>query len=199
MKLASRVRFAVMNILIPLGLSWVLISSIEAHYFSGPPPIWSRDFGSYGPLTLRLQLPGTSAGIEEPILTVGRAGQATFVYIRLLSGARARVGIEFWGYGATESEPFKIPSQDAQITVVASFPALFPKTGSPDWGMRSEFEQQHLQSMYVIAVDGVVRVKGPVKYDEPSRSPIYLGRNPLGGSLVSDVFTGKILAAWHQY
>jgi hypothetical protein len=195
---ASRARFAAANILLPLGLSWVLISSLQAHFFTGP-PTWSRDFGSYGPMTLKLQLPGTHAGIEEPVLTVGRPGQATFVYIRLLSSARARVGIEFWGLTAYESPPFRIPSQDAQITVEASFPALFPKMGSADWGSVSNFEQKHILSEFIVSVDGVVRVRGPVNYDEPPRLPVYLGRNPLGGSLVSDFFTGKVLEAWHEY
>lgn len=199
MKLASRVRFALVNFLAPLALSWLLVSSLEARFFSGPPPVWSRAFGSYGPLTLRLQLPGTSAGIEEPVLTVGHPGKATFVYLRLMSGARARVGIEFWGFGAMESAPFELPSQDAQITLEVSFPALFPKLGSADWGAVSPMEQRHLLSEYVVAVNGAPRLRGPISYDEPSRDPIYLGRNPLGGSAVSDYFTGKVLAAWHEY
>jgi len=199
MKLASRARFAVINILAPLGLSWVLVSSVNAHFFDHTPPIWSRDVASYGPITLRLQLPGASGGTAEPILAVGRTGQATFVYIRRLSEGRAKVGIEFWGYGAMESPPFKVPSQDAQVTIEASFPALFPSSGSPDWGAVSDFEQRHLLSQYVVTVDGVARVSGPVRYDEPPHSPIYLGQNPLGGSVVSDVFTGKVLAAWHEY
>ena len=199
MKFATRLRFVVINVMAPLALSWALIGLLQAHFFGGPPPVWSRDFGSYGPLTMKLQLPGTHAGIEEPILTVGRVGKATFVYIRILRDAEAKVGVEFWGYGAMESPVFKLPSQDALITVKASFPALFPTKGSADWGSVSEIEQQHLLSLYLVAVDGVVRLKGPVSYDQPARSPIYLGRNPLGGSLVSDYFTGKVLAAWHEY
>jgi hypothetical protein len=199
MKFASRARFALINFLAPLALSWLLISSLQARFFSGPRPIWSRDFGSYGPLTLKLQLPGTNAGIEEPLLTVGHPGKATFVYLRILSGARARIGIEFWGYGAIESPPFDIPAQDAQITVEASFPALFPGKGSADWGAVSEAEQRHLLSQFIVAVNGVARVRGPITYDEPPRDPIYLGRNPLGGSAVSDYFTGKVVAAWHEY
>jgi hypothetical protein len=199
MKPASRARFAALNILMPLGLSWILVSSIQAHFYGGPPQIWSRNSGTFGPVTLRLQLPGTAAGIEEPILTVGRVGQATFVYIRLLNEAHARVGMEFWGNGAVESPPFEIPSQDAQITIKTSFPALFPERGSRDWGAVSETEQQHLLSKYFVAVDGVVRIEGPIRYDEPPRSPVYLGQNPLGGSLVSNVFTGKVLAARYDY
>lgn len=199
MKLTSQARFVAVNVLAPLTLSWVLISSLEAHFRGGPPPVWSRDFSSYGPMKLRLQLPGTHAGIEEPILTVGSPGKATFVYIRLLNDSHAKVGIEFWGLSATESPAFKLPSQDATITVEVSFPALFPVKGSEDWRAVSEAEQQRLLSLYVVAVDGAVRLKGPVSYDEPARANIYLGQNPLGGSLVSDYFTGKVLAAWHDY
>jgi hypothetical protein len=199
MKVPSRARFVAINIVAPLALSWLLISRVQARYFDAAPRVWSRDVGSFGPLTLKLQLSGASGGTAEPILTMGRAGQATLVFIRMLSDRRAKVGIEFWGNGAVESPPFEIPPAGAQVTVEASFPALFPVRGSLDWGAVSDAEQRHLLSRYVVAVDHVARVSGPVNYEQPANSPIYLGANPLGGSIVCGIYSGKVLAAWHEY
>ena len=199
MKLASRARFAAVNILAPLALSWLLISTVQALFFDPTPRVWNRDVGSFGPLTLKLQLSGAAGGTAEPIVTMGRAGQATLVYIRMLGGHQAKVGIEFWGNSAAESPPFEVPPSGAQVTVEASFPALFPARGSRDWGAVSDAEQRHLLSQYVVAVDRVARVSGPVSYEQPPNSPIYLGKNPLGGSIVSGVYTGKVVAAWHEY
>ena len=199
MTIASRARFVALNILAPLALSWVTIGSLQALFHGESRPARHREFGTYGPLTLRLRLPGTHAGIEEPVVTVGRAGNATFVYLRLLPGSRAKVGIEFWGLSAAESREFAVSSPDALITVQASFPALYPAAGSPGWGLVSGPEQRRLLSGYLVAVDGEVRLRGPVAYEEPPRSPVYVGRNPLGGSYVSDYFTGTVVEAWHDF
>jgi hypothetical protein len=37
-------------------------------------------------------------------------------------------------------------------------------------------------------------LKGAVTYDQPRRAPIYVGYNPIGGSIVSDKFTGVVLS-----
>jgi hypothetical protein len=65
--------------------------------------------------------------------------------------------------------------------------------------MVSEPAQRRLLSRYVIAVEGVVRLKGSVSYNEPPHSPVYIGKNPIGGSFVSDFFTGKVLTHWREY
>lgn len=163
------------------------------------PALYSREARTFGPVTLVVRLPGTSAGIEEPLVTVGRPGKATLVFIRLLADSKARVGIEFWGVNAVEGAPFKLSRADAQITLTISFPALFPGFGAPEWQMVPEPEQRRLLSQYVVAVDGVVRLKGSANYDEPPGSPVYIGKNPLGGSFVSDVFSGTLLDHWRAY
>ena len=46
----------------------------------------------------------------------------------------------------------------------------------------------------MIAVDGKIRLKGPVAYDQATHAPFYVGSNPIGGSLVSDRFTGSVIS-----
>ena len=196
---ASRARFAAVNILAPLALSWLVVSVVQPQLFDAAARTWSRDASSFGPMMMKLQLSGASGGTPEPILTVGRVGRATLVYIRMLPRGRASAGIEFWGNSAVESPPFEVPPTGATVTLEASFPALYPAMGSPDWGAVSDAEQRHLLSRFVVAIDRVARVSGPVSYDEPPNEPVYMGSNPLGGSIVSGVFTGRVLAAWHEY
>jgi hypothetical protein len=193
------VRYAALNVVLPLLLAWGLVRSLQTHYYPPDPGLFTREGGSFGPVTLVLQLPGTSAGIEEPLITVGRPGNATFVFIRLLPDARARVGIEFWGVNSLESATFKLTSQSAQINLTVSIPALFPKLGAPEWKSVSEPEQRRLLSEFIVAMDGVVQLKGPTSYNEPPDSPVYIGKNPIGGSFVSDRFSGTVLAHWREY
>ena len=40
----------------------------------------------------------------------------------------------------------------------------------------------------------VARLKGAVAYEQPRRAPVYVGYNPIGGSFVSDKFTGVVLS-----
>jgi hypothetical protein len=174
---------------VPLALAWGLIVFLHANFVS---PRLIEEY--HGLVKLRLKLPGTAEGIEEPLLTVGKAGEATFVYIRILKHAQARVGIEFWGYTAMESDPFPLPAQDAEINLVTSFPALFRKIGDRGWSSVPEAEQRRLRSHYFVAVDGVLRLSGPIDHAQAPDAPIYLGENPIGGSFVSEVFTGRVIS-----
>jgi hypothetical protein len=148
----------------------------------------------YGHVRLKVRLPGTLGGIPEPLLVCGSPGKAALIYIRRLEGARAKVGVEFWGLGAYEGEAFALPAPDAVIDVSCYLPAFFPKEGDPYWGDLSPGLQWLRRSDYIIAVDGVIRLKGPVSYEQPRRPPLYVGYNPIGGSFVSDKFSGVVLS-----
>jgi hypothetical protein len=192
------IRKTLVDFVVPLALAWLVVAVVHARYGATDPTILAPKGPSFGAVRLKLQLPGTWAGIEEPILTCGKSGNATFVYLRIFYHAKARVGIEFWGIGSYESPEFDLPAQDAQLDVACSFPGLFPKAGSPEWEATPPSEQEHLLGSYTVSVNGVVRLKGPVRYAQEPHLPVYLGTNPLGGSFVSNVFTGRILAVTRQ-
>lgn len=188
------VRQALVDFILPLTFAWVAVILFHARFAPVDTTLLAPKGSAFGAITMRLKLPGTWAGIEEPILSCGTSGNATFVYIRIFYHSKAKVGIEFWGLGAYESPEFDLPAQDAEVDFASSFPALFPDFGSPEWQAMSPAQEQHLLHTYVITVNGIVRLRGSITYKQPQHSPVYLGRNTLGGSLVSSAFTGSILA-----
>jgi hypothetical protein len=91
-----------------------------------------------------------------------------------------------------EGEPFALPASN-QIEVTCSLPAFFPEAGSRRWGDVPASLQQLRRTEYSIKVDGVVRLGGQIAYDQPRHARLYFGVNPVGGSWVSNLFTGKVL------
>lgn len=166
---------------------------VREHYFASHWHWRSSKVSSLGRITLRIKLPGTAGGIPEPLVVCGAPGNASLVYIRLLKGAQAKVGVEFWGMDAFEGDKFALPAADATIVLSCELPVLFPPEGSPRWKQTSAGRQRILRHEYLVEVDGVARLKGDVTYEQPNDPPIYFGVNPVGGSLVSDRFTGHIL------
>jgi len=184
----------VLNVVLPATLAWTCVWIASSHKVDGRPHSLVEEPDKYGPVTLRLKLPGTAGEIPEPLLVIGRPGRAALVYIRLLKQARAKVGVEFWGQAAFESSDFGLPAADAVIEVTCWLPGFFPREGDLYWGQLSPRIQAIRRSGYQIAVNGVVRLSGPVSYEQPKHEPFYFGKNPLGGSLVSDRFTGTMIS-----
>jgi hypothetical protein len=148
---------------------------------------------SLGRVVLRLKLPGTHAGIPEPLIACGRAGEASLVFIRLLPNHRAKVGVEFWNLELDQGPEFELRAADAEIELTCDLPAFYPLPGDRAWGRTPAVEQQRRHHEFRISVDGVVRLKGSVNYANAPHPLIYFGVNPLGGSFVSNRFTGTIL------
>jgi hypothetical protein len=170
---------------------------IAAKRAAEPPPKPRPDLAvpaadGYGEIRLRLKLPGTAAAIPEPIFSCGVPGNASLVYVRHLPGAQLKVGVEFWSYRAFESEAFAVPAPDATITVSLSLPCLYANIGDPAWHGMPELIQRELHGRYSIKIDGVERLGGPLEYRQPARATRYYGLNPIGGSLVSAAYTGRV-------
>ncbi len=199
MRLPGSFRQTLANFALPIAFAWVAVASFHALYAPVDPTVFAPKAHSFGAIRMRLKLPGTWGGIDEPILICGKPGKASLVYIKLFYHAKAKVGIEFWGFRAFESPEFDLPAQDAQIELACSIPALYPAAGDPEWQAMSAAAETHLLRNYIIAVDGVVRLSGQVDYGQDPHMPVYLGVNPLGGSFVSNEFTGKILSASQKH
>lgn len=157
----------------------------------GLPPMIENDEEA-GAVRLVIQLPAAAAGIPEPLVVVGAPGGATLFYVRVLPGDRIKLGIEVWGIGAWESEELKADSTQP-VEILLSGPALFPAPGAAAWkGVAAETMATTLGRLRAW-VDGALVLDQPAPTQEPRREPVAYGRNPVGGSLVSDVFTGKLL------
>jgi hypothetical protein len=186
-------RAAVTNFAVPVLIAWLLTNVLHDRLHPSHGVEIAPNGDLFGAVRLKVKLPGTSAGIPEPLIVCGEAGNASLVYIRLLSGSQAKVGVEFWGMRAYESETFPLPAMDGVIDIKCYLPALFPKEGDPYWGTLAPTLQRIRRTQYFITVDNVVRLKGPLTYEQRPHMPIYFGANPLGGSLVSDRFSGTVL------
>jgi len=185
-------RFAALNIVIPLLVAWWLASALYRHLHpSAADQAPSRS--AFGAISLKVGLPGTAGGIPEPLIVCGVPGRAALVYIRFLSRKQAKVGVEFWGLGAFEGEPFALPADPSPISLTCALPALFPPVGDHRWGQAAPGAAALRHGEYLITVNGVVRLEGAVAYEQPEHSRLYFGTNPVGGSLVTNRFTGTIL------
>ncbi len=188
-----------MQIAAPVVLGWLVATLVHNRVYPTTVAEAAPSRALYGPVHLRLRLAGTAPGIPEPLLTCGITGNAAECYIRVMEHAEATVGIDFWGLRKVESEPFQLPAQNAQIDVVVYLPSLFPAQGDAAWGAYSPVLEERWRSQSVIAVNGKVRLRVPIAYPLPPHSPVYYGRNPLGGSIVSDYFTGTVEAITQSF
>jgi hypothetical protein len=186
-------RATVVNFVVPILLAWIATRAIHKHLHPSDVRDAVAKPNVYGQIILRLKLPGTHEGIPEPLISCGRIGNASLVFIKLLPHSRARVGVEFWGLELDQGPEFALPAMDAEIEVTCAMPAFYPEVGDNDWNGITTNVQKRRRAEYLISVNGVIRLKGSVTYVEPPHSPIYFGLNPLGGSFVSSTFTGKIL------
>jgi hypothetical protein len=171
-----------------------MLAGIVYHLSHRPvAPVQALQSAGYGPITLRIRLPGPHSGVAEPLIACGVTGNATLVYIRILDGDKAVMGVDFWGVGAYDGEAFPLPEKGTPIEVTCFLPALFPKEGDPYWESLSSSVQKQRRSEYLVKVDGIDRLKGWIEYDQPLHPPVYIGENPVGSSLASRHFTGKVL------
>ena len=179
---------------LPIVAAWAIVSHIPKSCYPKNPEASRMIFGSYGLVKMRLHLPGTAAGIPEPVLSCGRAGNASLIYIRLLKNSRAKVGIDFWGLTSVESKEFQLPASDGEIEFDCSIPAFHSWRDDSEWEGLTPTSRERLSGEYVIAVNGAVQLKGTVNYPQEAHAQVFIGVNPLGGSLVSDVFTGSVVS-----
>ena len=95
--------------------------------------------------------------------------------------------------GNFESDEFALPAGGAAITLTCAVPAFYPDEGAQSWSATPQSRQARAKHHYFIKVDGGVRLDGSVDYSQAGGSTLLFGSNPLGGSLVSRQFAGKIL------
>jgi hypothetical protein len=163
-----------------------------------PPPPAGFGRSQFGPVQIRLRLPGHAANRPEPLLVVGAPGEAVLGYVMMVEPGLARFGVEIWGLGAWEGEPVRL-ALDREHDVEFSFGSLYPSLGSPDWGGLSAGEQRRLKRNVEIKVNGrraFAREATTPEFSDPALS-LAVGRNPVGGSHVLEAFSGTILR-WGQ-
>ena len=172
------------------GYSLYPSADVCLRFRSQPPTV-----NSFGPIRLMIKLPGTHAGIPEPLVACGKPGNSELGIYSVIAGCSCAGGSRLWGRGAVESEPFSVGKADAVIQIACFFPALFPPEGDAFWANLSPELKKIRRGSVSLQVDGVVRATAPVDYDQPPHPDIFFGENPVGGSYVADKFSGTIINA----
>jgi hypothetical protein len=179
-------------VVIPALAAWWLAGAVfykvHPELVRHPPPR-----AALGPLQMTIRLPGTCAGIPEPLLTCGEPGRAVFVYIRIVGKTRALIGVDTWGQPPVEGPEFPVLSPQAQLNVVYFLPVFFPNEKDLRWGSKDAATRRQLRASVRVEVDGVERLSVPMTYPMAEGPPIYKGANPIGGGVVSDFFTGLVV------
>ena len=171
--------------------------TIESARRGGWPPrpqgIGSND--KFGAFHLSIAAPPTSNGTAEPVLATGIPGRAVLCYMRIFPDGTMLFGMEIWGVGIFESKPLH-HAPDNPVEAEYSFGSLYPRTGDPAWDGIPASEEDGLLHTLKITVDGEVVLA--VRRDTPDMAnlPTYLGRNPIGGSVVNAGFSGKVLLGY---
>ena len=133
-----------------------------------------------GRLRLRFILPPGGFTGSDPLLSAGRAGAADSIYLRGLGGGRYRLGVDHWGVGSVETEPFTLAEKPVHTLVI--------ELGS--LGVAGELPPNRVR----LLVDGqvVLDVTRPLYPVEPGE--VVFGKNPLGMSTSDPVFRGEIIS-----
>ena len=172
------------------GFSGEILSVRRGGY--PPLPAAGLSNADHGAARMVVWLPAAAAGVPEPLMVVGKEGNATLGYVRVLPGGKARFGAEFWGVGAFEGEPVAAPP-DVATEIIYHFPALYPPVGDPRWGDVPRATQEARRSRLTIVVNGKVVFDRAVSATQAPSAPVAFGQNPVGGSWVSGKFSGRVV------
>ncbi|HVT73220.1 MAG TPA: DUF2079 domain-containing protein [Lacunisphaera sp.] len=158
----------------------------------GYPPMTAAGTRHFGAVRLEVELPAAGTGEAEPLVVVGVQGEATLGYVRLLPDGKIKVGADFWSIGAFESEPVEV-DRTKPVEITYSFPVFYPAPGDARWGGVAAGEQQRLRSRLQIRINGALAEDRAVAAPVPREPLLAIGRNPVGGSVVTERFSGRVL------
>lgn len=142
----------------------------------------------YGSLRLEVKLPTHAAYAREPLLTTGRSGAGDGVFLIYEAEDAVRIGIDHWGMGGPASDPIRL-DRSRPHTFEITLGSLYPRSR---WFDRSA---PPVVSRRRIAVDGQVVFDQPASAHAATADEVYLGRNPIGLSGISRLFSGYIIKA----
>ncbi len=165
----------------------------------GMPPL-EKPLGlpeGYGMLELTLRLRTLHGNVAEPLVVLGEAGRAVFVFVRPVGLRQVRLGVEVWGVGAWETEPLPTQAPERDIVTV-SLPAFYPAAdNAAAWrGVPAERRDRALSHLVVQWNGQTVLVQGTALSTMDPNS-LSVGENRIGGSVVSDRFTGEVESIRH--
>jgi hypothetical protein len=136
----------------------------------------------YAALRLRVKLPREEHLPPEPLVVTGRTGAADLLYIEYFEGGTIRFGLNHWGRPSFLSPILRLEREAAHVLEIAfsSFPGASP-AGSTNHG-------------FSLSVNGLQKWQQPLRMYTVEPEDVFIGYNPVGGSVCGEFFTGAILA-----
>jgi hypothetical protein len=144
-----------------------------------------------GPIRVEFARPNGFLGASQPILTTGRAGAATIVFVTYLDSSHARIGADVWGT-LLQSQPVQMDYGKVQ-SIVVSDSALFPLK-NPKVKALQPSEVNWLRSEISVELNGAPVIQAAAYAYETTAAQVLVGRAPFG-SVADRKFTGEILSA----
>ena len=163
--------------ILAIALALALVPHPEEHVPSkGQPPV-------IGELELTITLPRAVIGRCMPVVTTGRPEAGTLLFIRYTGPETVVFGYDSWGVGGPLSPPIRIEpgqKQDLQLKL----PAI---TGSRP-------EDRKERGPLKVTYGGRTVLDATVHYHGLQRNEVFFGENPIGGTVINDIFRGQLAA-----
>lgn len=150
----------------------------------------SAYLASIGPVRLHLLLPLRQTGLSEPILTTGKTGAGTTVFVTYADAEHVRIGADIWG-SLYQTEPLEVDYFEPHEIVINSS-ALYPLDHPRVAALRPE-DRERLRHDFRVELDGKAVITQQRLAYESSVAQVTVGQALIGGSLTQRQFRGEIL------
>lgn len=112
--------------------------------------------GNVGPISIDFTLPNGQAGLSQPLLSSGRSGAGSVVFVHFIDEQHIRVEADVWG-SLFASDPIETDFAKVQ-NIVISDSALFPTDHPVVMGLRPD-ELAQLRSEFKVELNGQVLIQ----------------------------------------
>lgn len=135
-------------------------------------------------LRLAIILPAAPAGTSEPLIVTGRVSEGDFLFVKHVGPGQIVFGYDSWARGGPESPPVAF-TPGTRHTLDIAMPSLSRVPGS----LASAADRLR------VTFNGTLILDAPVSAYSRLPSRLWLGHNPLGGTLCGPEFHGQLFSA----
>ena len=131
-----------------------------------------------GEVRAEIIFPAKSDWGADPVLVNGVPKAADFVFVNYLGPGRVRFGYDSWGYGGPFSTLLSVEPGKSYVVEI-DVPSL-------------HIEETNPRGQLLVKLNGQNVLQGIVHSHIESKGPLYVGSNPVGGTVCGPIFSGKI-------
>lgn len=145
----------------------------------------------YGPVRMKVRFPANKRKGAEPLLATGLQQAGDVVYVEYASEQRIRLGLDHWGHAGLRTEWLTVdPAVDHTLEIRMG--SLYPPAHHVLWSALTPEEMTRLKRRVQMSLDE--RIVLEANYDAYESAPydVTVGRNIIGASSCSSVFTGEL-------